>query len=81
MIGHTAAAIYLLEHVLWATNNRGNYSSLQKDTEVFKRWVEEALSNLCLDLEKAVSIQCHQKRGRDDFDIVYGSKREARAKL
>lgn len=69
VFAHTAAALYLLEHAVWA--HKLHEPTHDTDVEVFRRWVEEAgLAGLCEELKLARSAT----PATSDFNskIVYG---------
>lgn len=71
VFAHTAAALYLLEHAVWA--HKLHEPSRDTDVEVFRRWVEEAgLSGLVDDLK--VSKNATKETLEFNERIVYGDR-------
>jgi len=75
LFAHVAAAIYLLEHAVWAAapSRRRTYHAWRADLEVFKRWVEEGLDSARVDVERVIALENPAGRAQADLDIVYGS--------
>jgi len=74
LFAHTSAALYLLEHAIWAHHNRDTYASWETDADVFKRWVEEGLSVAREEVERVRAFDHGGERERRDLDLVYGSE-------
>ncbi|KAF8503214.1 acyl-CoA dehydrogenase/oxidase [Hysterangium stoloniferum] len=74
LFAHVAAALYLLEHVVWAAapSRRNQYHAWRADLEVFKRWVEEGLDSARVEVERVIALENPVGRAQVDLDIVYG---------
>ncbi|KIJ33756.1 hypothetical protein M422DRAFT_35386 [Sphaerobolus stellatus SS14] len=81
LVGHLAASIFLLEHATWAFNTGLSTAGYAREAQVFKRWTEDGLELLRLDVVKASKIADLKGRHRDDLEIIYGNKGDVTAKL
>ncbi|KAI5117989.1 hypothetical protein M0805_004486 [Coniferiporia weirii] len=85
LLGHVAAATYLLEHAAWSHAGAGGGESEAEaalDAEVFKRWVDEggmegAVSDVRRAREAGAGAGAGALRLRQDSDVAFG----VRAKL
>lgn len=69
LFSHTASALYLLEHAIWAQNS--GQAAASTDVEVFRRWVDEAgLLSALQDVRRAKTAGAN--RLKMDAEIVYG---------
>ncbi|KAF8577050.1 hypothetical protein K439DRAFT_1622395 [Ramaria rubella] len=73
LFAHSATALYLLEHSVWASHNREMYADWIMEFSIFRRWVDEGLDNLRNEVEKAKVFGHNGEREREDSDIVYGA--------
>lgn len=71
MFAHATAALYLLEHTVWAFHNRDIQSDWMTDANVFKRWVEDGLDAARNELERVGKLSDWGGRHREDLAMVY----------
>lgn len=79
LLGHTASALYLLEHAMWACAREE--PSRELDVEVFRRWVEEGGIHALVE-EVSLARDAPKDRAEVDLMLVYGLEEESiRARL
>ena len=71
LFAYAAAALYLLEHTVWAFNNSETASDKTFHANVFKRWVEEGLDVAYKTMTRAQILTKFGARHKENLEIVY----------
>jgi hypothetical protein len=82
LFAYTAAALYILEHTIWASHNGGITSDWTTHASVFKRWVQEGLDVAYTEMARAQALTELGERHKENLNIVYnGGGSVSQAKL